>query len=320
MSVASIIDPTAGTILPEYLPTAPVPHPYIETITAGTGISVDATVPTAPVVANTGVLSLTAGTGISLAGTASAPIVNNTGVLSLTAGTGISLAGTASAPIVNNTGLLTNSFPTQTAVYGPSTNPSPAVNTQYALNANLGMCSGASYAQAPTTATIPALPSIADPPVKWFDGIPNNPYFATSTSGSPVFSGSPLGDRIWVRINMNVVFTGTITDKFGVSIALKNSATSDLNTNNFYTIGTGSISSAPYYFEPIPYVLNATNYTLYQITLLDCFRVGSGSWLQSGQNINIECYGEWLNRAVTSGTIAFNPSILEGYEKSYLAT
>jgi hypothetical protein len=101
MSVATILDTLSGVILQQYLPTNPQPHPYVESITAGSGISVDNTVETAPVVSNTGVLSVSAGTGISLSGTASAPVVSNAGVLSVSAGTGISLSGTASAPVIN---------------------------------------------------------------------------------------------------------------------------------------------------------------------------------------------------------------------------
>jgi hypothetical protein len=76
MSVATILDTLSGVILQQYLPTNPQPHPYVESITAGSGISVDNTVETAPVVSNTGVLSVSAGTGISLSGTASAPVIN----------------------------------------------------------------------------------------------------------------------------------------------------------------------------------------------------------------------------------------------------
>jgi hypothetical protein len=53
MSVASIIDPALGTILPEILPVAPVPHPYVESVVAGANIAVNSTVSTAPVVSLT---------------------------------------------------------------------------------------------------------------------------------------------------------------------------------------------------------------------------------------------------------------------------
>jgi hypothetical protein len=52
MSVATILDTLSGVILQQYLPTNPQPHPYVESITAGTGVSVDNTVETAPVVSS----------------------------------------------------------------------------------------------------------------------------------------------------------------------------------------------------------------------------------------------------------------------------
>ena len=55
---------------------------------------------------NDGVLSVSAGTGISITGTGANPVVNNTGVLSVSAGTGISITGTGANPVVNNTGVL----------------------------------------------------------------------------------------------------------------------------------------------------------------------------------------------------------------------
>lgn len=48
----------------------------VESIVAGPGISIDATDPQNPIVSNTGVLSVTAGTGVTLGGTAQNPIIN----------------------------------------------------------------------------------------------------------------------------------------------------------------------------------------------------------------------------------------------------
>jgi hypothetical protein len=117
MSVASILDPTTGVILSEYLPASSA---SVQSITAGNGIAITGTSinpivstalsagvgitlsgTTVRQIANNGVLSVSAGTGITVGGTATAPVVNNVGVLSLTAGTGITLTGTATAPIVN---------------------------------------------------------------------------------------------------------------------------------------------------------------------------------------------------------------------------
>lgn len=60
-----------------------------------------------PTVANNGVQTLTAGTGVSLSGSANQPVVNNTGVLGLTAGNaGITVGGTAANPTISNAGVL----------------------------------------------------------------------------------------------------------------------------------------------------------------------------------------------------------------------
>jgi hypothetical protein len=51
-----------------------------------------------------GVDSVTAGTNITVSGTASEPVINNNGVRSLTAGTNVSLGGTVNDPVVNASG------------------------------------------------------------------------------------------------------------------------------------------------------------------------------------------------------------------------
>jgi hypothetical protein len=307
MSVASILDPATGVILSEYLPAS---HASVQSLTAGNGIAITGT-SINPVVST----ALAGGSGITISGTTTRTISNN-GVLSLGVGAGITNSGTATAPVLTNTGLLTNSFSTQTAVYGDATNPSPAVNTQYALNANLGMPCGASYNLPATTTTIPGIP-LSSLPTKFFVGLQLNPYFATATSNSILFTGAPISDRIGYRVNMTVLMTGTITDRFGVSIALKNSTTGVLNTSNYYSIGQVGILSSPKYFEPIPYIFNSVAYTLYQVCIEDMFNVGTASWITSGQSVNSEFYGEWLNRTGGSGTIAFDPTISEGLEKAF---
>jgi hypothetical protein len=48
-----------------------------------------------------------AGTGVAVSGTASAPVIANTGVLSVTAGTGVVVSGTASAPVISTSPAVT---------------------------------------------------------------------------------------------------------------------------------------------------------------------------------------------------------------------
>ena len=80
---------------------------------AGTGISVDNTNPAVPVVTNTGVTQLIAGENISLTASTGVITISSTGggggggaVDSVSAGTGITLTGTAQDVIVNNAGVL----------------------------------------------------------------------------------------------------------------------------------------------------------------------------------------------------------------------
>jgi hypothetical protein len=100
----------------------------VQTITAGTGVSLTGTI-VDPIINNTGVLSVSAGTGISTSGTPSAPVINNAGVLSVSAGTGISTSGTPSAPVINNAGVLSVSAGTNISITGTAT--APIVNQVY---------------------------------------------------------------------------------------------------------------------------------------------------------------------------------------------
>jgi hypothetical protein len=99
----------------------------VQSITAGTNITLGGTA-TDPIInstATTGVSSLTAGTGISVSSATGAITVGNTGVLSLTAGTNVSLTGTAQNPIINSTstGVQSVSAGTNTTITGTATNP-----------------------------------------------------------------------------------------------------------------------------------------------------------------------------------------------------
>lgn len=87
-------------------------------VAAGTGIS--STGGQNPSISNTGIITVTAGTGISSTGGQN-PTLTNTGVLSATAGNGIQLTGTASAPVVNTYAI--------TTITGPSLVSFTAVGT-----------------------------------------------------------------------------------------------------------------------------------------------------------------------------------------------
>jgi len=99
----------------------------VQSITAGTNITLGGTA-TDPIInstATTGVASITAGTGVSVNQSTGAVTVQNTGVITLTAGTNVSLTGTATNPVVNASfsGVQSISAGTNTTITGTATNP-----------------------------------------------------------------------------------------------------------------------------------------------------------------------------------------------------
>ena len=80
-------------------------------VSGGVGIDVDNTLPQQPIVNNTGVLTVTAGTNVTVTGTAQNPVINATGggggVSSVIAGTGITVDTPTGDVTVTNDGVLT---------------------------------------------------------------------------------------------------------------------------------------------------------------------------------------------------------------------
>jgi hypothetical protein len=99
----------------------------VQSITAGTNITLTGTA-TNPIInstATTGVASITAGAGVKVNQATGAVTVQNTGVITLTAGTNVSLTGTATDPVVNASfsGVQSVSAGTNTTITGTATNP-----------------------------------------------------------------------------------------------------------------------------------------------------------------------------------------------------
>lgn len=95
-NTVTISSPTPGTI---NLESTQGGGGTLTAITAGTGIAVSGSAP-APTVSNTGILSLTSGTGIVVGG-GQQPSITNSGVTSLVAGAGITLSGATGAVTVS---------------------------------------------------------------------------------------------------------------------------------------------------------------------------------------------------------------------------
>jgi len=93
----------------------------VSSVTAGTNITIGGT-PTVPIINATGVQSVSAGTNITIGGTPTVPIINATGVQSVSAGTGISVSGTT-AITVGNTGVLSLTAGSGVVLTGTAQNP-----------------------------------------------------------------------------------------------------------------------------------------------------------------------------------------------------
>jgi hypothetical protein len=90
--------------------------PIVNSLSAGTGISVSAT-RGAITATNTGVVSLSAGTGVSVSGTTGGITLTNTGVVSMTAGSGISISATTGSITISNTSAISSLTATAPIVY-----------------------------------------------------------------------------------------------------------------------------------------------------------------------------------------------------------
>jgi hypothetical protein len=202
-----------------------------------------------------------------------------------------------------------NSFPTQTATYGPSTNPGPAANIQYANNANIGMCSGGTYGGTYITTTINTsfYPAITPASQIIIQGLGLKPFTATATSPASVGTGMPLADRIWYRLKTYVVINGIQTVPLGFSWTITNTTTSTTITNCFYNL------SQPKFSNPIP--VPSSGFTYYEVDMEDCFVVGTSSFLSVNDILRFNLYAIWLSP--NSGTTVGSPNILEGVERAF---
>lgn len=204
-----------------------------------------------------------------------------------------------------------NSFPTQPATYTASTNPGPVANLQYVNNANLGMRSGDQYTSTYSVASLSAayspFPSAA--PVLIIQGLNRKPYTATAQSGSLVGAGMPLTDRIWVKINTAIVFTGNITTQLGICLTITNTTTATTINNCYYNI-TGP---RPKFIQGT--YISSSNITIYSVEMEDCFVVGTSSFLSVNDNLRINIYGIWASPQ--SGTFTGIPTILEGVSRAF---
>lgn len=92
---ATITDLTVSTI------NGSAPNSGIMALNQGPGISLYGTDPQRPGIANTGVLTVSAGAGIGISGTSQTPTILNTGILNFGTGGGIINTGSAQSPVIS---------------------------------------------------------------------------------------------------------------------------------------------------------------------------------------------------------------------------
>jgi hypothetical protein len=154
LTIVSLLGGNDPSLSPEWTRLTPISGSgEIIFVGQGDGIIVDETDPSIPVVINDGVVTFTAGTGLTNSGTPTDPIFDNTGVLLITTTTGLNNIGTAQEPELVNTGVLSLSVGTGLSLINPVPNPS-VINKR---NLKLSSVSPGIY-------TAPGLKRGTDPP------------------------------------------------------------------------------------------------------------------------------------------------------------
>ena len=111
------------------------PNVAVNSVTAGVGITVAGT--TNPVISNNGVLTATAGAGVVNTGSASDVIFENTGVIALQPGNGITITGPTQTPTITNIGV--RSIQQGAGITVDLTNPNiPVITNNGVLTVNQG--------------------------------------------------------------------------------------------------------------------------------------------------------------------------------------
>lgn len=197
----------------------------VTSVTAGTGITMTGTA-TDPIVNNAGVLSVTAGTNVTLGGTAANPIINATGggggsVNSVTAGTGLTDTGTATDPVLNiadtgsGAGSTTLSSLTRNA-QGQITSAANGTGAQ--INAALGYtaANAAAVVNSITAGTGIAVGGTATVPVVSNTGVisvtAGTNVTIGGTAANPIINASGGGGVASVTAGGHAVVTGTLTN------------------------------------------------------------------------------------------------------------
>jgi hypothetical protein len=125
LTAASLLGGTDPSLSPEWTRLTPITGSgEITFVGQGDGIIVDETDPSIPVVINDGVITFTAGNGLTKTGPPQDPVIDNTGVLTLAVTTGLNNIGTAQQPHIVNTGVLSLAVGTGLSLSVPVPTPS----------------------------------------------------------------------------------------------------------------------------------------------------------------------------------------------------
>jgi hypothetical protein len=206
------------------------------TAVAGPGGGVGDTV----VVSNLGVITATAGSGLSNTGTATNPVFINTGVLSAGTGTGIGNTNTATDPIFVNTGVISLTASSGCANIGSAQDPNITNTGVLSVGANTGLISSGGQnpiigqSSATTTVNANAANNTATP-TSW-GGNNSNAFTTNDVSRIAIVNSTPLTGGTDCIIQ--VLIDGSNTGLYNLPSLLirNNNGSAGTNNNQSYYI------------------------------------------------------------------------------------
>lgn len=212
----------------------------VESISAGTGITVGGTA-TIPTITNDGVLTVSSGTGITIGGTAQNPQVQNDGVLSVSGvGLGISIGGTPQNPTIENTGIWDTSAGLGISITGAP--HYPVIENTGLLGATAGVGISVGLGQYPTLANTGVLSLTAGSGITISGSTGNINISATGGGGSgnvfeDVANGSSVAEASKAISNGTIALGNNLGNI--VSLGTANTAIGQ-NTLSYVATPTGA--------------------------------------------------------------------------------
>jgi len=215
----------------------------LKTISEGSNVTIVSTSTDLSIGVSGVVISVTAGPGISITGTASNPIINNTGVLSVTANTGISNTGTASNPILISTATLTSEptgVSTFSAVSTNNVNPTAFVLKTVTQGSNISIVSSGTDLAFSVTGVVLSVAA-------------GTGISITGTATNPIVNNTGV---ISLTANTGISNTGTATNPVLISTATLTSEPTGVST--FSVVSTNNVNPTSFVLKTITQGSNLT--------------------------------------------------------------